>query len=134
MTDIPYGEIALPARLPVTGRLVDGRLVLDLTPSPELERFGVVRASVLAYVLDAVAGISVDDDDRAWMLTTDLSLHMVPVPAPEVVSASAEIVRRGGRSVTLTVDLTDDAGTLIATGAAGFARVPVRPGDWASRS
>jgi acyl-coenzyme A thioesterase PaaI-like protein len=129
LTDVPDLGTSVPSRLGVGARLDQGDLVLELSPQPETLHHGVVRASVLSFVIDAAAGIPVDDDLGVWMLTTDMSVRMRPVPAPARVDSRTTVVRRGGRSVTCAVDLTDERGELLATGAAGFARVPRRPGD-----
>ena len=129
MTDTFADGTSVASRLGVTARVVEGRLVLDLTPRPEVTRHGVVRASVLAFVMDAVAGIAVDRDPDMWTLTSDLSVRMRPVPAPARIEAVGTVLRQGRRSVTCAVELTDDAGQLVATGALGFAKVPRREGD-----
>jgi len=129
MTDLTMSGGSVPGRLGVTARMDDGRFRLDLVPQPETMHHGLVRASVLAYVVDAVAGISVDDDREVWTLTTDLSVRSRPVPAPERVSATATVVRRGRRSATLLVELIAPDGALVATGAAGFATIPRKDTD-----
>lgn len=129
MTDLPNPGQSVPARLGVSARLDGDDLVLGLEPAPEVRHHGVVRASVLAFVVDAVAGISVDSDPDAWSLTTDLSIRMLPVAASGRLEARSELVRRGGRSVHCTVDVVTERGELVATSALGFARVTRRDGD-----
>jgi acyl-coenzyme A thioesterase PaaI-like protein len=121
--------MSVPGRLGVTARFEDGEFRLDLTPLPQTLHHGVVRASVLSFVIDAVAGIAIDDDTSVWSLTSDMSVRMRPVPAPARISAVNRIVRRGRRSVTCTVELTTDAGAPVATGAIGFAKVPRKRTD-----
>ena len=58
MTDIPPPGAFIPGRLGVSGVLVDGDLVLDVVPQPGTLHHGVIRASVLSYAIDAVAGAS----------------------------------------------------------------------------
>lgn len=129
MTDISSTTRPIPGRLGVTARLVDGDMVLDLTPTPEVLHHGIVRASVLSYLVDAVAGIPIDDDPGTWSLTTDMTVRMRAIPAPACVTAVHHVVRRGGRSVTCMVELTTQDGELVATGAIGFARVRRKDGD-----
>ena len=119
----------MPTRLGLGARIEDGALRLELRPQPETLHHGVVRASVLSFAIDAAAGIPVDDDPDVWMLTTDMSVRMRPDPAPARVDTTTAVVRRGGRSVTSTVEVTSDLGVPVATGAASFARVRRRPGD-----
>lgn len=128
MTDLP-AVLSVPARLGVTGRLDGDRLVLVLEPRAEVLVHGMVRASVLAYAVDAVAGITVDRDRDTWTFTTDLSLRVRPLPAPRQVLAGAAVLRRGRRSVTCGVELTGDDGGPVGTAVIGFAHVPRRPGD-----
>lgn len=132
MTDIP-NDIAdvtfLPALLGVRARLVDGELVLDLHRRPEILHHGVIRASVLAYVVDAIAGLNVDGDPDSWSFTTDLSIRTRPVAAPEFVSAHHTVLREGKRSITCEVEMTDADGAPIAAGSIGFARVPRKDTD-----
>lgn len=130
MTDVSAGAFSLVGRLGVTAQAGDGRFVLGVDPYPEIMRGGLVRASVLAFLVDAVAGIVVDDDPGAWTFTSDMSVRMrASLPAGRI-EATATVLRRGGRSSTCQVDLrTSPAGEPVATGAIGFARVPRRPGD-----
>ncbi|MGZ4757675.1 MAG: PaaI family thioesterase [Acidimicrobiales bacterium] len=129
MTDIPSAAMSVPARLGVSARFADGDLTLDLTPQPETLHHGVVRASVISFIIDAAAGIPVDQDPGMWTLTSDMSVRMRPMPAPERLSAVSRIVRQGRRSVTCTVEVTTDAGAPIATGALGFVNVPRKETD-----
>jgi acyl-coenzyme A thioesterase PaaI-like protein len=129
VTDIPSPGRSVPGRLGVTARMVDGRFVIDLTPQPETLHHGYVRASVLAYAVDVVAGIAVDLDDSVWTLTTDLSVRARPMPAPDVVCATGTVVRRGRRSVTCAVELVTGEGDPVGTGAVGFAYVPRKEGE-----
>ena len=99
MTDIPSQISSVPARLGVTARFEDGSLELDLVPRPEVLHHGIVRASVISYVVDALAGISVDGAAGVWTLTTDMSIRMRPVPAPESLSAVRSALEEAGFAV-----------------------------------
>jgi hypothetical protein len=70
MTDISGPGTSLPSRLGVTARFEDGRLVLELRPQEEALHRRIVRASVLAFVVDVVAGIPLDQDADMWTLTS----------------------------------------------------------------
>ena len=129
MTDIPSPTMSVPSRLGVTAELDDGELTLVLHPRPETLHHGAIRASVVAYVIDAVAGLTVDGDPDVWTFTTDMSVRVRAVPAPPRILATNTIVRQGRRSVTCTVELTSGDGAPMATGAIGFAHVPRRDGD-----
>jgi acyl-coenzyme A thioesterase PaaI-like protein len=129
MTDISDSGISLPGRLGVGGRFDDGDLILELRPQRETLHHGVVRASVLAFVIDVVAGIPLDQDAGVWTLTSDMSVRMRPMPAPERIDATNTILRRGRRSATCLVELRTDKGAPIATGAIGFAKIPRQATD-----
>ena len=130
MTDLPIeAHDNVPGRLGVTARFVDGRLLMDVTPTEATSHLGCVRTSVVAFAVDAVAGITLDTDPDMWTLTTDMTVRTLVRPAPERVTAAATVVRDGRRSGSCTVDLVDDRGDLFGFGAIGFARVPRRPDD-----
>jgi acyl-coenzyme A thioesterase PaaI-like protein len=122
-------EFSVPGRFAIKGHLDDDGFRLELRPQAELLQHGVVRASALAYLVDALAGISVDEDPDVWTLTTDLTLRITPTPAPASMVGRSAIVRRGRRSVTSTVEVVDGDGTVVALGAIGFATVARRDDD-----
>lgn len=128
VTDLPTEAASIPSRLGVTIRLDDGEIVAHLAPRPETCRHGVIRASVLVFQVDVVAGMAVDTDPAAWTFTSDLSLRAPLEPAPEGIDARASILRAGRRSLTSEVALATDAGPW-AYSLAGFARVPRNPED-----
>jgi len=130
--DLPADVNFVPALLGVRARLVGGELVLDLHPTPAILHHGVIRASVLAYVVDAIAGLNIDGAPDTWSFTTDLSIRTVPLVEAGVVTATHRVLREGRRSVTCDVDMTtsvDGAEARVGAGSIGFARVPIRPGD-----
>ena len=129
MTDIPPDRLHIAGRLGVTARITDGGVLLELLPRPEVLQHGVVRISVLSFLVDAVAGIEVDTDPDAWALTSDMSVRMRPLPAPERIEALGSVVRQGRRSTTSKVELFTEKSEPIATGAIGFAMLPRREGD-----
>jgi acyl-coenzyme A thioesterase PaaI-like protein len=129
MTDFLDESFSIPARLGVVAELIDGEFRLALHPRPQLLHRGALRASVIAFMIDVVAGVVLDDDSDAWMLTSDMSVRMRPLPAPAFVSTRSTILRRGRRSATAQVDLVTETGAPVATGAIGFARVQRRDTD-----
>ncbi len=129
MTDISPQAMSVPGRLGVMARFDDGELTLELIPTPATLHRGIVRASVLSFAVDAVAGITLDQDPEAWALTSDMSVRMRPVPAPGRIVATNTVVRRGRRSATCRVELTADDGRPVATGAIGFVNVPRKESD-----
>jgi acyl-coenzyme A thioesterase PaaI-like protein len=130
MTDLqPEHLVSIPSKLGFDAEYTDGVFKLLLTPNPTTMIHGAIRASVAAYVVDAVAGIVVDDDLEYWSLTSDLSVRMEAVAAPELIVGTTEVLRRGRRSSTSKVELVDGNGTFVGSGAAAFTRVPRREGD-----
>jgi acyl-coenzyme A thioesterase PaaI-like protein len=129
MTDLLDDNFNIPARLGVVAVIEDGEFRLALHPRPELLHHGALRASVVAFLIDVAAGVVLDEDPDAWLLTSDMSVRMRPLPVPAFLSTRTTIVRRGRRSATATVDLVSDEGAPLATGAIGFARVERRDSD-----
>jgi acyl-coenzyme A thioesterase PaaI-like protein len=129
MTDVLGNSVSIPARLGVAADFRDGQLQMHVRPRAEVLRHGVVRVSVLAFMIDAVAGIVLDDDPDAWTLTSDMSVRMRPMLAPEFIHTRSTILREGRRSSTAMVELLTEAGEPVATGAIGFVRVPRRTTD-----
>jgi acyl-coenzyme A thioesterase PaaI-like protein len=129
MTDISGPGVSVPSRLGVTARFEDDDLVIELRPRPEVLHHGTVRASVLAFVIDVVAGIPLDQDGEVWTLTSDMTVRMRPIAAPARIDATSTILREGRRSATSLVELVTDEGAPIAAGAIGFAKIPRKPDD-----
>ena len=121
--------MSVPSRLGVTADVDDGEFRLQLHPQAPVLRHGAVRASVISFMIDVAAGIVLDDDPDAWLLTSDMSVRMRPVPAPDWIGTRSTILRRGQRSATATVDVVTSTGDPVATGAIGFARVQRRESD-----
>jgi acyl-coenzyme A thioesterase PaaI-like protein len=80
-------------------------------------------------MIDVVAGIVVDDDPDVWTFTSDMSVRMRPLTAPNRIHTRTTILRRGNRSATAVVDLVSDQDEPVATGAIGFAKVRRRESD-----
>ena len=129
MTDVSGPGVSVPGRLGVAARFEDGQLVIELVPQEETLHHGVVRASVLSFVIDVVAGIPLDQDAGVWTLTSDMTVRMRPMPAPERIDARSTILRQGRRSATSLVELRTDQGAPIAAGAIGFANIPRKETD-----
>lgn len=129
MTDLSGPGMQVPSRLGTSARFEDGTLIIELRPQSETMHHGIIRASVLAFVIDVAAGIPLDQDGSVWTLTSDMTVRMRPVPAPLRIDATATILRQGKRSATSLVELISDEGAPIATGAIGFVKVPRREND-----
>jgi acyl-coenzyme A thioesterase PaaI-like protein len=129
VTDISGSAASLPSRLGVTARYEEGQLVLELRPQVETQHHGVVRVSVISFVIDVVAGVPLDQDATVWTLTSDMSVRMRPIAAPDRIDARNTILRQGRRSATCRVELRSDQGSPVATGAIGFTKVPRKATD-----
>jgi acyl-coenzyme A thioesterase PaaI-like protein len=121
--------MSVPSRLGVSARFEDSDLVLELRPEEETLHNGVVRASVLSFVVDVVAGVPLDRDTDVWTLTSDMSVRMRPMPAPDRIDATSKILRRGRRSATCLVELKSAEGVPVAVGAIGFVNITRKPTD-----
>lgn len=119
----------MPGRLGLTAGIESGSLVFALVPRPEVLHHGVVRVSVLSFVIDAAAGVAADADPNTWTLTSDMTVRMQLMAAPGRIRATNTVIRDGRRSFTSRVELTTEGGALIATGAVGFVRVPRKDSD-----
>jgi acyl-coenzyme A thioesterase PaaI-like protein len=129
MTDLPANLHSVPGGLGATGLVDERGLVIEIEPRPELLHHGVLRASVISFAVDVVAGVTLDTDPEAWTFTTDLTLRMRPVPAPGKITASGTILRRGRRSAHGLLEVVDERGAEVAVGAIGFAHVPRKATD-----
>lgn len=129
MTDISSSGLSIPSQLGVTARFENDDLILELRPQPETLHHGIVRASVLSFAIDVVAGIPLDQDASMWTLTSDMSVRMRPMLAPGRIDATSTILRQGRRSATSLVELRTDEGEPIAAGAIGFTRIPRKATD-----
>lgn len=129
VTDISPDRLHIAGRLGVTAQATEGGIVLELLARPEVLHHGVVRISVLSFLVDAVAGIVVDTDPDAWALTSDMSVRMRALPAPARIEATGTVLRQGRRSTTSKVELVTGTGAPVATGAIGFATIARREGD-----
>lgn len=128
MTDLPTNLTAVPSRLGATALVDDRGLVVEIDDiRPEMLHAGALRLSVLTFIADVSAGVTLDTDPDAWTFTTDLSLRMEPMPAPAKVTATTTILRRGRRSAHGLVEVVDGEQRLVAAGAIGFAHVPRKP-------
>ncbi len=130
MTDLPSNLTAVPSRLGSSALVDDRGLVVEIDEiQTELLHHGVLRLSVMSFLVDVSAGVTLDTDPDSWTFTTDLSLRMPVSPAPGKVSASSTILRQGRRSAHALVEVVDDRERLVAAGAIGFAHVPRKPHD-----
>lgn len=128
MTDVPGASTSVPARLGARFRLDGEVLGGELLHVPAMAIRGSMPIAALVFLVDAVAGVSIDTDPDAWAFTSDLSVRLA-APAPSTtIDATTTILRNGARSAVAKVDLTAD-GTSIGTSVSTFSRVPRRAED-----
>lgn len=136
MTDIGVsGEHAhdfawsVPSRLGTSAELRDGVMTGEVRSLPATLVHGALRVSAVVFLVDAVGGIAVDTDPDMWSFTSDLSVRLPAIPAPERILARADVLRVGGRSATVAVPLSLPNGDDLGLGLLSFARVPRRDTD-----
>ena len=129
MTDLPVDGASIPSRLGASVSWDEGQLVGHLVPMPSTTVGAALRASVVAFLVDAAAGLLVDSDPEAWTFTSDLSLRLPAAPAPARLDAFTTVLRGGRRSVTADVALVDDTGSPWGWSTIGFTRLARRPDD-----
>lgn len=119
----------LPPRLGTRGTVVDGAFAATLDSLPTLLTHGALRASVVACLVDIVAGLTADTVAECWSFTSDLSVRIPATPAPARLHSHADVLRDGKRSSVFAVPLLAPDGTEWGLGLATFSRVQQRPGD-----
>lgn len=129
MTDLPPYRSSIPGRLGSVGRIDGDQLVVTVEPRPSTSHLGAVRASVLTFAADAVAGVTVDEDPDQWSFTSELALRVQPRRVDGLVEVRAEVLRRGRRSATCAVRMWSADGAPYAHSVLSFAHVGRRPGD-----
>ena len=122
-------EWSIPSRLGTSAELRDGIMHGDIRSLPATSVHGAIRVSAVVFLVDAVAGIAVDTDPEMWSFTSDLSVRLPAVAAPERILGWADVRRAGRRSATVAVPLTLPSGEDLGLGLVGFARLPRRDTD-----
>lgn len=127
MTDLPPASSSVPARLGARFRHDDGVLGGAIEHVPTMSAHGAVPMASIVFLVDAVAGVTVDDDPDAWAFTSDLTVHLSgPVRTP--LDATCTVLRNGRRSAVCEIVLTAN-GEVRGIGNAAFAKVTRRPDD-----
>ena len=93
------------------------RAVFRLTIRPEsCNPYGIAHGGALYTMADSATGLAVHTDGRAHV-TQSGSLHFLGNRGVGTTIRATGVVRHRGRTTTLaTVDITDEEGTLLATG------------------
>jgi len=100
------------------GELSDGKASLHLDVRAELKQNqGVVHGGAIASLIDTASAFAIvtrlEPDER--VTTTDLTIHYLRPVTEGRLTAIAQIVRGGRRLIVLSIEVTNDRGTLVAT-------------------
>jgi uncharacterized protein (TIGR00369 family) len=111
---VPYAKF-LGLRL---DSIEPGRATMSLEIREELKQnAGVVHGGVVASLIDSATAFAIlpllKEDERTT--TVDLTISYLRPLISGTISATARVVREGGRIVVLSADLHDDSGNLAAT-------------------
>ena len=93
-----------------------GHVVYALDIRPEsLNPYGMVHGGALYTLADNAGGAAVHSDGRHYVTQTG-NLHFLDNRAQGVIRAAGHVRHRGRSTALVQVDVTDEAGTLLATG------------------
>lgn len=84
--------------------------------------YGMVHGGALYTLADDAAGAAAHSDGRHYV-TFHGDLHFLDNRARGTVRAEGRVRRRGGSTVLVGVDITDEAGKLLAAGEFSYFRV-----------
>lgn len=94
--------------------------VLRMTHRPELENpYGIFHGGALFTLADSTAGTAVHTDGRQYV-TQNSDFHFLGNVRQGEVRAEARVRHRGKKTCLVMVDVTDEAGKLLCTGAFTF--------------
>jgi len=112
MRDVDVDEADLAVELELDGRITNPR--------------GALQGGILATLVDIVAGRAVlAGGPRDSVATSDLTVHYLRGLTVGPARAVATVVRRGGRSAVVTVDVVDaGTGALCAVATVAFSIAP----------
>jgi uncharacterized protein (TIGR00369 family) len=105
------------------------RMRMELTPGV-MNPFGSVHGGSIAALIDSAAGSAIaagcaPDSDRI-MGTVDMQVHFLERGKGNALIADARMLRAGRAVAVASVDVRDEAGTLVAIGTATYRMGPPR--------
>jgi len=127
VTDLPPASSSVPARLGARFRLDGDVLGGVIEHVPAMSNHGAMPMASIVFLVDAVAGVTIDDDPDVWAFTSDLTVHLSG-PVRTSLDATCTVLRNGRRSAVCEILLTD-GGEVRGIGNAAFAKVPRRADD-----
>ena len=109
-------------------RTGDPAAPLEIDPYPEICHRGVLRAAIVASIVDIIGSLYAREPAGTDVLfTTDLSVRIPPRPVPVRIFTRGQVLRAGGRMITSGVGLEAD-GASYAYGHSSFMRVARKAG------
>ena len=119
---VPYAKL-LGLEL---GEISPGQATIHLTVRDEMKQNqGVVHGGAVASLIDTAAAFAVVTELEAGerVTTTDLTIHYLRPVSSGRLSATARIVRGGRRLFVLSVEVTNDRQTLLATAVTSYIKL-----------
>ncbi len=108
------------------GDIADGQVSVHLEVRDELlQNQRVVHGGALASLIDTASAFAVlsQIDINERVTTTDLTIHYLRPVTSGRMNATARVVRGGRRLFVLSVDVTNDDGSLVATAVTTYIKV-----------
>lgn len=108
------------------GDLADGQVSVHLQVRDELlQNQGVVHGGALASLIDTASAFAVlsQIDINERVTTTDLTIHYLRPVTSGRMTATARVIRGGRRLFVLSVDVSNDDGSLVATAVTTYIKV-----------
>ncbi|MFN6962460.1 MAG: PaaI family thioesterase [Pyrinomonadaceae bacterium] len=106
--------------------LAPGEAVIELEMRPDLEQpFGIMHGGVTATLIDTAMAYAVRTrvGPTEPTATIDLTIHYIRPHAAGKCRCIARVVRAGKRIFTVTADVENEKGKLIATAVSTYTRV-----------
>ena len=110
-------------------KLVDirvGEAVIEVEMRDDLRQpSGVLHGGVTATAIDTAMAFAVRShlEDHEFTATIDLTVHYLRPHTSGIVTCTAKVVRAGKRIFTVSADVENDKGKLIATGLSTYTRL-----------
>ncbi|MGZ8843925.1 MAG: PaaI family thioesterase [Pyrinomonadaceae bacterium] len=108
------------------GDLSDGHVSVHLQVRDELlQNQGVVHGGALASLIDTASAFAVlsQIDINERVTTTDLTIHYLRPVTSGRMTATARVIRGGRRLFVLSVDVSNNDGSLVATAVTTYIKV-----------
>jgi uncharacterized protein (TIGR00369 family) len=102
-----------------------GIVTLSLESKTELKRQnGILHGGAIASLIDTAAALAVlstiGPDEN--MATVDLTIHYLRAIKEGTIKAEGKVLRAGRRVIAVSIEVMDEAGTLVATALSTYIR------------